>query len=64
MSGMSTIDIKIGIWDYVACSYPQGHIGDETNVFFQHEQIVHVVFKGLETEGEIELRKRLKSVFE
>ncbi|KMJ56588.1 hypothetical protein AB685_21100 [Bacillus sp. LL01] len=52
------------IWDYVACPYPQGHISNETNVFFNHEHIKEVVFKGLETEGEVELRERLKTVFD
>ncbi|WP_099586255.1 DUF4176 domain-containing protein, partial [Pseudomonas sp. 2822-17] len=42
------------LWDYVACPYPQGHISEETNVFLNHESIKNVVFKGLETEGEIE----------
>ncbi|WP_085993234.1 DUF4176 domain-containing protein [Oceanobacillus senegalensis] len=48
------------IWDYVACPYPQGHISDDTNVFFNHDQIKDVVFKGLETEGEIKVRKELE----
>ncbi|MDL4842137.1 DUF4176 domain-containing protein [Aquibacillus rhizosphaerae] len=36
------------IWDYVACPYPQGHISNETNVFLNHDQIVGVIFRGLE----------------
>ena len=24
------------IWDYVACLYPEGNLGDRYNVFFQH----------------------------
>ncbi|QQK77574.1 DUF4176 domain-containing protein [Salicibibacter cibarius] len=46
-------------WDYVACPYPQGHISNDTNVFFNHDQITRVIFKGLETEGELELRNIL-----
>lgn len=51
-------------WDYVACPYPQGHISEETNVFFNHEQIEKVIFKGLETDGEVELRKLLDELNE
>ncbi|WP_338779482.1 DUF4176 domain-containing protein [Metabacillus sp. FJAT-52054] len=51
------------VWDYVACPYPQGHIGDNTNVFFNHNQINKVFFKGLETKGEKALRKQLKEIF-
>ncbi|MCA1321581.1 DUF4176 domain-containing protein [Bacillus tianshenii] len=51
-------------WDYVACPYPQGHITEDTNVFFNHDQIKEVIYKGLETEGEIQFRERLKEAFE
>ncbi|WP_223592662.1 DUF4176 domain-containing protein [Neobacillus bataviensis] len=50
-------------WDYVACPYPQGHLSEATNVFFNHDQIKEVIYKGLETEGEILFRERLKEVF-
>jgi hypothetical protein len=40
------------VWEYVACPYPQGHISDETKVFFNHVQIKQVIFKGFESEGE------------
>ncbi|WP_324295630.1 DUF4176 domain-containing protein [Rossellomorea vietnamensis] len=33
------------VWEYIACPYPQGHISDETNVFFNHQQIKQVIFK-------------------
>ncbi|CAM3229673.1 DUF4176 domain-containing protein [Filibacter tadaridae] len=47
------------LWDYVGCPYPQGHISTNTNIFFQHEDIADVVFKGLETKGELAFRKEL-----
>lgn len=47
------------IWDYVACPYPQGHISNETNVFFNHDHIEDVVFKGFESEGELTLRHKI-----
>jgi hypothetical protein len=40
------------VWEYVACPYPQGHISDETNVFFNHVQNKQGIFKGVESEGE------------
>lgn len=47
------------MWDYVGCPYPQGHISTNTNLFFQHDDIAEVVFKGFETEGELAFRKEL-----
>jgi hypothetical protein len=48
------------VWDYVGCPYPQGHLSPDTNLFFDHEHIRELIFKGLETAGEIELRKELQ----
>jgi hypothetical protein len=53
---------KEGVWDYVACPYPQGHISEETNVFFNHVQIKQVIFKGFESEGEQLMKEKLKSL--
>lgn len=50
------------VWEYVACPYPQGHISDETNVFFNHEQIKQVIFKGFESEGEKLMKEKLLSL--
>jgi len=50
------------VWDYVACPYPQGHISDETNVFFNHEQIKQVIYKGFESEGEKLMKEKLQSL--
>lgn len=50
------------VWEYVACPYPQGHISDETNVFFNHEQIKQVIFKGFESEGETIMKEKLLSL--
>lgn len=48
-----------GVWDYVACPYPQGHLSDETNIFFNHDNITDVIFKGFESEGEVFLRENI-----
>lgn len=50
---------KDKIWDYVACPYPQGHISDESNIFFNHKQIREIIFKGFESEGEMILRQEI-----
>ncbi|MBC6976300.1 DUF4176 domain-containing protein [Bacillus sp. Xin] len=36
-----------------------GNLSKEYNVFFNHNQIAHLLFKGFETEGELELRDKL-----
>ncbi|MGM8366788.1 DUF4176 domain-containing protein [Virgibacillus sp. W0181] len=55
---------KEEIWDYVGCPYPQGHISEDTNVFFHQDQIVDVIFKGFESKGEITMRNKLKEIFQ
>ena len=52
------------IWDYVACPYPQGHISEESNVFFNHLQIDEIIFKGLETDGDKAMRDKLCELFD
>ena len=54
------VDGDGALWDYVGCPYPQGHISTKTNIFFQHDDIEKVVFKGFETEGELAFRKELE----
>ena len=44
------------IWDYVACLYPEGNLGDEYNVFFQHEEIGKVHHYGMESSDEDKLQ--------
>lgn len=36
-------------WDYVACLYPEGNLGEEYNVFFQQEEISQVLYIGWES---------------
>ncbi|WP_042221356.1 DUF4176 domain-containing protein [Oceanobacillus manasiensis] len=50
------------VWDYVACPFPQGHLSYESNIFFNDDHIKEVIFKGLESEGELVLQKRLQEV--
>ncbi|MCE5235998.1 MAG: DUF4176 domain-containing protein [Clostridiaceae bacterium] len=34
------------IWDYAACLYPEGNLGDEYTFFFQHKEISKVNHMG------------------
>lgn len=53
---------KQKIWDYVACLYPEGNIGDEYNVFFQYEEIAKIHYIGMESEDESRLQEILNRV--
>ena len=46
-------------WDYIACMYPEGSLGDEYTVFFDHEDIQNLLFKGFETRIDLEMQKIL-----
>ncbi|MDI6678677.1 DUF4176 domain-containing protein [Bacillus wiedmannii] len=39
--------------------WKNGNLSKEYNVFFDHNQIIHLLFKGFETEDELELRSKL-----
>ena len=45
------------IWDYVACLYPEGNLGDQYNVFFEHEEIGKVLFEGYNGQEEQRMQK-------
>ena len=46
-------------WDYVACLYPEGNLGDKYNIFFQHEEIESVYFTGFQSAMEQKMLKVL-----
>ena len=48
------------IWDYVGCLYPEGNLGDDYTVFFQHEQIGQIWFVGYDSEEERQLQAQLR----
>ena len=50
------------IWDYVACLYPEGNIGDEYNIFFQHEEIGSIYHYGFESSDEEKMQEILNRV--
>lgn len=40
-------------WDYIACPFPEGNMGEEFTYLFDHEQVERVFFLGLQDEEEI-----------
>jgi hypothetical protein len=48
------------LWDYVACLYPEGNLGDDYTVFFQHEEIGKVNFVGLQCKAEDKMQSLLQ----
>lgn len=47
------------IWDYVACLYPEGNLGDEYTIFFQDEEVEKVHHLGFESPAENQMQKLL-----
>ena len=51
------------IWDYLACAYPIGVVGDQKNLLFKKEQIAKIIFKGYsDAEGNQFLKQLEESV--
>lgn len=50
------------IWDYAACLYPEGNIGDDYNIFFQQEEIEHVLFEGYKTQEDQIMQQMLNEI--
>ena len=46
-------------WDYVACLYPEGNLGDQYNIFFSHEEVATVLYPGWISEYEYEMQRIL-----
>ena len=40
-------------WDYVACPFPEGSMGDEYTYLFNHDQVERVFFVGLQDSEEM-----------
>ncbi|KGG79581.1 hypothetical protein Y919_11200 [Caloranaerobacter azorensis H53214] len=47
------------IYDYLGCFYPEGYIGDNYNIFFMHNSIDKIYFKGYEDSKEKIFRLQL-----
>lgn len=51
-------------FDYLGILYPEGHIGDEFQYLFNHEDIAQIIFRGYEDEERMEFLNKLASVLE
>lgn len=47
------------IWDYEACLYPEGNLGEDYNIFFQQEEIGKVNFLGYQAKEEQKMQELL-----
>jgi len=47
--------VKDKSWDYLACPYPEGFLGEEFAYLFDHEQIERVFFIGFQDGEELAL---------
>lgn len=50
-------------WDYSACLYPEGNLGPESSLLFNHEQIERVYFIGFQDTEELEYNKKISEYF-
>jgi len=50
-------------YDYLGVLYPEGHIGEQFQYLFNHDDINEVVFRGFEDEERIEFLAKLSSLY-
>ena len=50
-------------YDYLAVLYPEGHIGEEFQYLFNHDDINEVLFRGFEDEERVEFLSKLSSFY-
>ena len=50
------------LWDYVACLYPEGNLGDDYTIFFQQEEIETVNYVGFRSKAEEKMQEILAAV--
>ena len=51
-------------YDYLGILYPEGHIGDQFQYLFNHEDIIEIVFRGFEDAEREEFLSRLTDLYE
>ena len=51
-------------YDYLGILYPEGHIGDQFQYLFNHEDIREIVFRGFEDDERVEFLEKLTSLYE
>ena len=60
----SDVSRKHKEYDYVGILYPEGHIGDEFQYLFNHEDIDKIVFRGYEDEERMQFLEKLACIYE
>lgn len=51
-------------YDYLGVLYPEGHIGDQFQYLFNHEDIKELVFRGYEDEERTAFLEKLSKIYE
>lgn len=55
---------NVRIFDYSACTYPEGFVRTDLNILFDHNQIEKVLFEGYKTPVQEQLSKALNDNFD
>lgn len=50
------------MWDYVACLYPEGNLGEDYNIFFQQDEIDQIHYMGCISPEEHKMQELLNQV--
>ena len=51
-------------YDYLGFLYPEGHIGNQFQYLFNHEDIKDVIFRGFEDDERLSFLVRLEKLYE
>ncbi len=51
-------------YDYLGVLYPEGHIGDQFQYLFNHEDVSEIIFRGFEDEERNEFMEKLAALYE
>lgn len=51
-------------YDYLGVLYPEGHIGDQFQYLFNHQDIKEIVFRGYEDSERTEFIEKLSTAYE
>lgn len=51
-------------YDYLGVLYPEGHIGDQFQYLFNHEDVKEIVFRGFEDSERTAFLEKLSNIYE
>lgn len=51
-------------YDYLGVLYPEGHIGDQFQYLFNHNDISEIVFRGFDDEERVTFLAKLSTIYE